>query len=167
MCLFDIVGGFYSIRESLEKTVGPAAGTLLYQAGIKGGKRFTSSASKIGMIRKGPLGLQDCVEVFSQAGFGNFAIVDANWSECHVLIECDSPMPFEAFAYKENSASTGSPVCDYTRGVLAGFCQQLVDREDILCIETECKAANSSQCVFQIGAQRKMTAVAMGINARL
>ncbi|MFX0206453.1 MAG: hypothetical protein ACFFDT_10750, partial [Candidatus Hodarchaeota archaeon] len=123
MCLFEITGGFFSIRESLEKSIGPAASTILYQAGVRSGKRFVASASRIGMIRTGRQGLTDCIDVFSQAGFGNFSIVDFDWEIPQMVIECCNPTAFEAYAYQENKSSPIVPVCDYTRGVLAGFIQ--------------------------------------------
>jgi len=165
MCLFDITGGFYSIRTSLERTIGPAASTLLYQAGVEGGKRFVSSASKIGIIRSGPVGLEDCIEIFSQAGFGSFQITESDWRDCHIVVECEAPSAFEAFAFKENKSARKEPVCDYARGVLAGFCQQLSAREDVMCVEVECMAAGSRRCLFEIGghAQLKGKALAGGV----
>jgi len=167
MCLFEIVGAFYSIRDSLEKSIGPAASTLLYLAGIQGGRRFAGSAGKIGMIKGGTGGLADCIEIFSQAGFGNFFISDADWQEPLVIVECDAPTAFEAFAFKENKHIAKAPVCDYTRGVLAGFYQELARREDIMCLEVECRAAGSRHCVFEIGLHDKMMAKAMGAKSRL
>ncbi len=167
MCLFEIVGGFYSIRDSLEKAIGPAAGTMLYQAGIQGGRRFVSSAAKIGMIRRGSDGLSDCVEIFSQAGFGNFIIMESEWREPRVIIECEAPAAFEAFAFKENKTPVSVPVCDYARGVLAGFVQELEKREDIMCLENECKASGARQCTFEIGPHGKMMDKAIGVRPRL
>ena len=167
MCLFEIVGAFYSIRDSLEKSIGPAASTLLYLAGIQGGRRFAGSARKIGMIKGGTDGLSDSIEIFSQAGFGNFFISDADWHEPRVIVECDAPTAFEAFAFKENKNIAKTPVCDYTRGVLAGFYQELVKREDIMCLEVECKATGSRHCVFEIGQHDKIMAKAMGTKPRI
>lgn len=162
MCLFEIVGGFFSIRDSLEKAIGPAAGMMLYQAGIQGGRRFVASAAKIGMIRSASDGLSDCVEIFSQAGFGNFMIMESEWREPQVLIVCAAPAAFEAFAFKENKTPASAPVCDYARGVLAGFVQELEKREDIMCLENECKASGGSQCSFEIGPHDKMMNKAIG-----
>jgi predicted hydrocarbon binding protein len=166
MCLFEIGGAFYSIRDSLEKSIGPAASTLLYLAGIQGGKRFASSAGRIGMIKVGTEGLADCIEIFSQAGFGNFFISDADWREPRVIVECDSPAAFEAFAFKENKNPAKGPVCDYARGVFAGFYQELTKRGDIMCLEVECRASGSRHCVFEIGQHDKMMTKAMGVKSK-
>lgn len=161
MCLFDITGGFYSIRESLEKTIGAATAGILYQAGVAGGKRFATSASRIGMTRRRAEGLADCIDIFSQAGFGNFGIAEVDCDMPHAIIECISPPAFEAFAFRENKASSKAPVCDYTRGVFSGFCRVLLGREDIYCIETACRASGSNRCVFEIGPQKEMEKMAL------
>lgn len=167
MCLFDITGGFYSIRESLEKTIGAATIGILYQAGVAGGKRFAVSASRIGMIRKKADGLMDCVDIFSQAGFGNFDVIEVDCETPHVTIECVTPPAFEAFAFKENKSSSRTPVCDYTRGVFAGFCRSLLGREDIYCVELECRASGSLSCVFEVGPQRDMEKIAVQASIRV
>ena len=166
MCLFEIVGAFYAIRDSLEKSIGPAASTLLYLAGVQGGRSFAGSACRIGMIKPGTDGLADSIEIFSQAGFGNFFVSDADWGEPRVVVECDAPAAFEAFAFKENKRIAKAPVCDYTRGVLAGFYQELSKREDIMCVELECKASGSRHCVFEMGQHDKMMARVMGVRSR-
>jgi len=167
MCLFEIAGGFYNIRKAMERTIGPAVSTLLYQAGIQGGKSFAASALRIGMIKRGSDGLADCIDIFSQAGFGSFFIVDADYKAPSIVVECVTPPAFEAYAYRENRVPSDEPVCDYARGVLAGFCQQLVANEDIMCIETECRAAGSSRCVFEMGRHDEMMKKAIATSARI
>ena len=167
MCLFEIAGGFYSIREELERTIGPATSTIIYHAGVNSGKRFVSSAARIGMIKRGAGGLADCIDIYSQAGFGDFTIVETDHSVPRVLVECTSPIAFEAFAFKENNSTAKVPVCDYSRGVFAGFYQQLVGRHDVMCVESHCRASGSSRCVFEIGRQDRLMAVAMSVRAKV
>lgn len=155
MVFFDIKQGFYQIRRVIEREVGDNSHFVIFQADIRGGFSFL-----IPMIRKGNLppnsaGFLTGINIYSDAGFGNFDIVDLNWPEGWAVIQCKNA--FEGWAYVENNQTPKKAVCDYTRGIFLAFMKAthrfaktgLEARLD--CIETSCIGGGSDTCEYIIG----------------
>lgn len=155
MAFFDIKQGFYQIRRVIEREVGENSNFVIFQAGIRGGYSFL-----IPMIRKGNLppnsaGFLTGIKIYSDAGFGDFKIIDLNWTEGWTVIQCKNA--FEGWAYVENNQTPEKAVCDYTRGIFLAFMKAthrfaktgLEDRLD--CIETSCIGRGNDICEYTIG----------------
>lgn len=155
MVFFDVKQGFYQIRRVIEREVGENSNFVVFQAGIRGGYSFL-----IPMIRRGDLqpdftGFLKGINIYSEAGFGDFKIIDLKWDKGWVVIQCKNAI--EGWAYVENHQISEKPICDYTRGIFLSFMKGthrfantgLFDQLD--CIETLCIGKGDEICEYIIG----------------
>ncbi len=154
MILFDVKQGFYQIRRVIEREVGENSSYVVFQAGIQGGYSFL-----IPMIRKGDLqpnltGFLMAIIFYSEAGFGDFKIIDLQWDKGWAVIQCKNA--FEGWAYAENHRNSERPVCDYTRGIFLAFMKgthrfaKTGLEEHLDCIETSCIGMKNQICEYII-----------------
>ncbi len=150
MCLIEIVGGFHAIKEAMAKCMGPSAGEVLYEAGIQGAKVFVDSALEQGILSRDSVGFRKAVAAFTRAGFGGFRVNQVNFGRRTARVSCDRPMAFEAFAVTENNGNAPAPVCDYSRGVIAGFMIHLAGDDAVRGVETACRVQGERRCLFEV-----------------
>lgn len=151
-CLTDIEHGFYGIRKSVEQLIGPVAGTVYYNAAIEGGTAYVRGALKSGSIARSEQGFEDCVDVYSQLGFGDFMVREIDYEHAKGVVTCKDA--FEGWAWKRHGDA--SKACYYSCGILAGFMRALTGREDVECVETDCIATDAERCVFVIAPKEEL-----------
>jgi predicted hydrocarbon binding protein len=156
MCLIDISTGFRTIREAMEELVGPVSKTILYNAGSGCGHTFTARTMREGFCAPREEAFTFSVESYSLAGFGAFEIQRVDRGEAHATVVCRDPPAFEAYPFLQANERSTRPVCDYSRGVMAGFLSAAFDRHDLLGCETSCRAKGDPECVFIIGEEREI-----------
>ncbi|MBI3589876.1 MAG: GAF domain-containing protein [Candidatus Melainabacteria bacterium] len=155
MCVFDILGGFLTLKESLKTEVGDNVKEILYKSGYEAARLFLERLIENKTFSPDETGLQNALLQYSLAGFGNFSIADCDLKNCYVTIvgsDC-----FEAWAHKEKKLFDNEQVCDYTRGVLAGFIGSIYTFQnpdfvkELFCVETSCSLKSKKNCCFVIG----------------
>ncbi|MEA1869393.1 MAG: 4-vinyl reductase [Euryarchaeota archaeon] len=151
-CLTDIEQGFYGIRKAVEQLIGPVTGTVYYNAAIEGGIAYVRGAVKSGSITRSDRGFRDCVDAYTQLGFGDFTVSEIDYGSARATVTCRDA--FEGWAWKRHGDV--SKACYYSCGILAGFMRALTEREDIECVETECIAEGADACVFVIAPEDEM-----------
>jgi predicted hydrocarbon binding protein len=151
MCLIDVGGGFGALRKAMEEFIGPVTRTVLSNAGTSCGRRFAEEAIRQGLCPPGEAAFAFCVDSYAVAGFGGFEIREVRLEDGRAVVACRDPAAFEAepFLHEDGPAKEG--VCDYTRGVFAGFLAVASGRDDALAIETACRAKGDAECVFEVG----------------
>ncbi len=155
MVIFDVKQGFYQIRRVIEQEVGENSNFVVFQAGIRGGYSFLIPMIRQGRLNPDSNGFLTGIAIYSNAGFGDFKIVDLKWEEGWAIIQCQNAI--EGWAYVENNKISERPVCDYTRGIFLAFMKGthrfaktgLEDQLD--CIETSCIGRNDRICEYIIG----------------
>lgn len=150
MCLIEIVGGFQSIKEAVHRSLGEEATDILYEAGAKGARIFVGNAMRQGILSRDSVGFRTSVAAYARAGFGGFKVTQVNFGRRTATAICGKPMAFEAFAVKENGGKAEAPVCDYSRGVLAGFMVELSGDGGVSCAETACRVQGEPRCIFHV-----------------
>jgi signal transduction histidine kinase/predicted hydrocarbon binding protein len=149
MILLEVRGGFYALRDSLEMLVGPdVAERVLYEAGNAGGMSYASSAVAAGTVPAGIDGFAECVRVYSEAGFGDFAVEALDPDAPYAFVSCRHS--FESWAYREHGRFTSRHVCDYSAGVLAGFMRCLTGLHGLECAELQCTVHGADKCLFEV-----------------
>jgi predicted hydrocarbon binding protein len=156
MCLIDINTGFRTIREAMEELVGPVSRTILYNAGFGCGRTFTRRALRDRLCEAMDAAFAFSVECYSVAGFGSFQVDEVDARGTRAVVRCRNPPTFEAYPFLHSRTRIDRPVCDYSRGVLAGFMAAASGRSDLLASETSCRAMGNPECVFLIGEEREM-----------
>jgi len=154
MALLDIAGGFYSIRTILRDDLGVVEKELMYRAGIEGAGSFLASALDSEILRADADGFRASLDAYSSAGFGDFKVTEVEWDRSWAIVTCKDT--FEGWAYARNHNIRDTVVCDYSRGVLAGFMRHLrmqndVDASSVTCIEEDCIGKGDGTCRFIIG----------------
>lgn len=160
MCVLDIIGGFLSITEGLKNEIGVRGKDVLYNAGFEGGRSFADKLIEAKKLTSDESGLKEALSQYSSAGFGTYSILDCNFESGLVNIignDC-----FEAWAHKEKKLLDNDQVCDYTRGVLAGFVSAICNfhnpvlAKEIYCVEATCSIKNNKICSFIVGPLSKL-----------
>lgn len=155
MVFFDIKQGFYQIRRVIEREVGENSSFVIFQAGIKGGYSFMIPMLKKGDIPPDSAGFLTGINIYSDAGFGDFKLTELKWEEGRTVIQCKNAI--EGWAYIENHQIPEKTVCDYSRGIFLAFMKAthrfaktgLEDRLD--CIETSCIGRGDDICEYMVG----------------
>ena len=157
MCLFDVANGFLTLRRSVENALGEVSAILLYNAGFAS-FRGDASAPPAGETAGSEAAFCASVAAFRAAGFGGFEVVDYDAAVGRARVQCATPVAFEAYAVVRRQEGEAKPVCDYSRGAIAGLLAAATGRADRLCIETECVAKGDPRCLFEIGDEKALTA---------
>jgi predicted hydrocarbon binding protein len=98
------------------------------------------------------MGFRDCVEAYTQLGFGGFTVSEIDYESARATVTCKDA--FEGWAWKRHGDV--SKACYYSCGIFAGFMRALTEREDIECVETECIAEGADACVFAIAPEGEL-----------
>ena len=151
MCLLDIVSSLFSLRKSSEAIIGPAVATIFYDAGFQGGLKYAASVTSSQLIRSDEAGFREAILEYSNGGFGKFEIASIDLRGGQAMISCRDPATAEAHAFIANRERRDRPVCDFSRGVLAGLLSGIGHVEGIACLEETCRATGDEACVFRIG----------------
>ena len=154
MVFFDVKQGFFQIRRLIEKEVGENSSFAIFQAGIQGGYSFLVPMLKNRHIYPDASGFLLGISNYSEAGFGNFELIDLKWEEGFAIIQCRNAI--EGWAYVENRQIQKKTVCDYTRGIFFAFMKAthkfaktgIEDKLD--CIETSCVGRGDPCCEYII-----------------
>ncbi len=147
--LLDIAGGFYRLRREIEALAGvDVAERSLYAAGCEGGRSVFASMRANGELSPDEAGFGKGVETYSEAGFGQFSVVDLDVAAARASFSC--PDAFESWAFEQNRVSSDRPVCAYSAGVLAALMGLITGREDVACDETACVAKGDPLCQFEV-----------------
>jgi PAS domain S-box-containing protein len=148
MCLLDIAGGWVNIMLSMILFAGEdTARRVLFEAGHA--ETFSSTAIKNGLLERTLNGFKEAVNIFSEAGFGDFVIRELDFNGGFVSLTCRDT--FEAWALLHNKRYSETPVCHYSTGVLLSFMENVSGRSDLISVETKCIANGSEECEFVIG----------------
>ena len=137
MCLLDIAGGWMNIVLSIMLFAGEdTAKRVLFEAGAS--ESFSGTAIKKGILPPNANGFNKAVNIFSEAGFGDFMIVDLAFFRGQARITCRDT--FEAWAFLKNKIHSNEPVCHYTTGVLLSFMKHFSGMRNLVSVEKKCIA---------------------------
>ncbi len=161
MCLIDVETSFHGLRKSVEGVVGDAAAILFYESGLRGGTHYADAILRNGVMTPDEPGYRRAIEEYSVGGFGAFEIRELDFARGKAVIVCREPMAFEAHAALANGERRPQPVCDFSRGVLAGLLSGFTHRTDLGCFEETCRAVGSDECLFRIGGDEAMRRAAV------
>jgi predicted hydrocarbon binding protein len=156
MCLVDVETSFFSLRKSMEGIVGAAAAILFYDSGLRGGTHYAEARLKQGSLEANEAGFRLVIEGYSEGGFGAYEIRELAFAKGEAVIVCKDPMAFEAYAVVANGERRSQPVCDFSRGVLAGLLSGLTKRNNLGGFEETCRATGAAECIFRIGEEETM-----------
>jgi predicted hydrocarbon binding protein len=156
MCLLDVETSFYGLRKSVEGVVGPAAAFMFYESGFRGGAHYAEARLKSGRLTRDESGFRHAIREYSEGGFGSYQIRELDFAHGTAVITCQDPMAFEAYAVVSNGERRPHPVCDFSRGVLAGLLGGIAGLKDLGGFEETCRAAGAAECVFRIGLDETM-----------
>ena len=149
MALLDIEAGFWGIRRQVEALIGfRLTNSVLQQAGANGGASFAASFGTTKDIAEQQRLFESCVQAYQAAGFGQFKVVESNWSVGRIVIRAEDT--FEAWMIRRHVQQVSEPVCAYTAGVLVGFINVICGRRDVVCVERHCQAMGDSVCEFEL-----------------
>ena len=156
MCLFDISGGWMNIMLSMTLFAGEnTAKRVLFEAGAS--ESFSRTAIRKKILQPTANGFNEAVDIFSEAGFGDFHIMDLALSKGSARITCHNT--FEAWALLENKQVSDSPVCHYTAGVFLSFMKNFSGRQDLVSVERKCIGKGDDECEFIIGTEGYLNAL--------
>lgn len=164
MCLLDLETSFYGMRKALENVVGGVAATLFYDSGFRGGLRYAEARLRHGAMTPDEPGFRRAIQQYSEGGFGAFEIRELDFARGTAVLACEEPMAFEAYAVLSNGEHRAQPVCDFSRGVLAGLLSGFTHRSDVGAFEESCRAAGAAECVFRIGGEVAMRRASVARN---
>jgi signal transduction histidine kinase/predicted hydrocarbon binding protein len=160
MCLLDITGGFLTLREGLWNEVGIRARDIFYGAGIEGAKSFLEKLIEAKQITPDESGLKEALAEYSSAGFGVYSLIECDLQNGYIKVLGSNC--FEAWGHKEKKLLDHDTVCDYSRGVIAGFMmviESFVNPEvakDLYCVENKCSVKNHEFCSFVVAPSSKL-----------
>jgi PAS domain S-box-containing protein len=155
MILFDLLQGFSTLRQVVNKEVGANASYLIWQAGIKGGFSFLEPMIRGGRLIPGPEGFLAGLSTFTDGGFGDFQIQEMDWHKGWARITCRSSV--EGWICSRKRFKVKKPACDYSRGIILGFMQATHRHagtgleETLDCVEIACLTQGHPHCEFLIG----------------
>ena len=153
MCLFDISGGWMNIMLSMMLFAGEdTAKRVLFEAGAS--ESFSDTAIRKGILAPAANGFNTAVNIFSEAGFGDFMIMDLAFSRGLARITCRDT--FEAWAFLKNKIHSNEPVCHYTTGVLLSFMKHFSGKQNLVSVEKRCIAKGDEECEFIIGTEASL-----------
>lgn len=167
MCAFDILGGFLSLKEGLKTEVGDKVKNILYNAGFDSSKYFLEKLIDNKIFSPNEKTLKEALLQYSLAGFGNYSITECDLNDSYMVVHGEDC--FEAWAHKEKKLFEEEQVCDYTRGILAGYLAAIYSFinpllvNEIYCIETECSLEGKNNCVFIIGQKSQLVKKGMKV----
>lgn len=162
MCLVDIGTGFRSIRRSMEQLIGPVSKTVLYNAGFQSAAVFARRAVEDGRCAPGRDAFAFSVESYAEAGFGGFEVREVDLARQRATVACHDPPAFEADPFLQGDRRAEGPVCDYSRGVLAGFLMAVTDQDDIFGCEVQCRAVGDEACTYLVGPEQELVEHELG-----
>ncbi len=130
------------IRSELESMVGRGAGMeFLFRSGFRCGEAVVK------MLQLNNYKMPDIlVSLWAQIGFGRLKVLDMSIE--HIEIQCEEST--EAIAIGPSK----EPVCDFTRGCLAGTISSIVGK-DYYAVEKRCIAMGDPYCVFSLAMDEK------------
>lgn len=158
VCLFDVEAELSSLHWAFFDEVGTSAARFLYLAGLRAAVALTATwntrAVSTGFIEAG-------LALLEKRGYGSFRIQSSSKERWTVVIDADSTL--EAWAYLRRQSQAASPVCNYTRGLLAGLACIAAEpagnpAANMVCWETECVARGDRACRFVVGSAENLIA---------
>lgn len=164
MCLLDVETSFYGLRKSVEGVVGEAASILFYDSGLRGGQHYADALLRNHAMKADEAGYRQAILEYSEGGFGAFEIRELDFARGKARIVCRDPMAFEAYAAVTNHDLRKQPVCDFSRGVVAGLLSGFSGRTGLGGYEESCRAAGAPECLFRIDEEEVTRAAAISRN---
>ena len=130
------------IRNELESMVSKGAGMeFLFRSGFRCGEAVVK------MLKLDDYKMPDIlVSLWAQIGFGRLKVIDMSVE--HIEVQCEEST--EAIAIGPSK----EPVCDFTRGCLAGTISSIVGK-DYYAVEKRCIAMGDPHCVFSLSIDEK------------
>lgn len=150
VCLFDVEAELSALHWAFFDEVGMSAAHFLYLAGLRAAVALTSTLKRSdlsgGFLEAG-------LRLLSERGYGLFRLVHFEDSDDIIAVEASATL--EAWAYLKHQDRAHSPVCNYTRGLLAGLACMATEpagtpSPNIVCWEIDCVACGAT-CRFVIG----------------
>ena len=145
MCLLDVANGYYALKREIQRLAPELEPQIFYHGGKQGGGSFAKGALDSNLVRRDQKGFQMCVEAYSLCGFGEYEILEIDYSAGKATISCSDA--FEAWAVLQHKEKSREPVCHYTRGVLCSFFD-ILKKNTHECEERRCRAKGDRCCEF-------------------
>jgi PAS domain S-box-containing protein len=151
VCLFNIDAELSALHWAFFDEVGTGAAHFLYLAGLRAAVALVSSLNP---RRDSNSFLETALESLRERGYGSFRVVHNDPVSDVIDIAAYDTLEAWAFLRRQNIAS--APVCNYTRGLLAGIACIAHEpvgspTHNIVAWETSCLAAGHDRCLFVIG----------------
>jgi len=138
------------IQRAMRQIIGPAYRTILFRGAREGARKFvedTLSRSTLAeMIRRFGWGRRKIIEelcrIATRLGFGRMELVAYDEKNDRLTLRVfNSPIP--------SVLESDIPVCDLTRGVIAGALEALT-RKPYTVEETKCSVLGDEYCQFEV-----------------
>lgn len=123
-------------QKAAERAGGDVA-SWLEEGGRAGGKNSSSRFQEVSDLRNAPFA-QAYLDMGKEIGWGTFNVTGFGADNFEVAVD-DSP-------FAEAYGASKHPVCDFTRGVIAGLGETLFGKAT--CQEIECRAMGAKRCRF-------------------
>jgi PAS domain S-box-containing protein len=151
VCLFDVAAELSALHWAFFDEVGTGAAHFLYLSGLRAAVALSSSNNPGVDSRRF---FDQALATLHQRGYGSFSITRAD--EAADIVEVAGDDTLEAWAYLRRQSSAHAPVCNYTRGLLAGIACIAHEpvgspTHNVVCWESTCRAAGHDRCRFVIG----------------
>lgn len=165
MCIFSILEGFMTLKESLKNEIGERQKEVLYNAGFNGGFVFLDKLLEANVLKPDYTGLKGALNQYTQAGFGEFNFTNIDFEK--KIFKVEGKDCFESWVHEEKNLYDSIAVCDYTRGVLAGFISAFYNKtldenfSDIYCMEETCAITNKNYCHFIISTKSNLESLGL------
>ncbi|MBY0586998.1 SpoIIE family protein phosphatase [bacterium] len=158
ICLFDVDSELSALHWAFFDEVGTGPAHFLYLAGLRAAVALVSS---LPTARNSLAFFTDALEALKTRGYGSFQITDSD--AVADIIEIDATDTLEAWAYLRRQSTAPAPVCNYTRGLLAGIACIAHEpvgspTHNIVAWETRCRSMGHEHCRFVIGPAQTLAA---------
>jgi sigma-B regulation protein RsbU (phosphoserine phosphatase) len=157
VCFFDVESELSALHWAFFDEVGTSAAHFLYLAGLRAAVALNSSFvaphQSEGFLKAG-------LQFLTSRGYGTFLIDPTNAADVYAI---RAQQTIEAWAYLRRQDRAAAPVCNYTRGLLAGVACMAVEptgspSRNIVCWEIECVAVGGQHCRFLVGSAENLAA---------
>lgn len=132
-----------NIEELIREEIGNEKSIrTMYKAGKQSGRELSKSIEKSVDIHGIKLIEFIIMTVAEFAGWGKFTLIKSDIKNKEFIFNVNnSPIP-------EISKRSNKPLCNVTRGMVAGFLSNVFRNEDIDAVEVKCEAMGSDFCQF-------------------
>lgn len=134
--------------ETLYLHAARAFGEALEHVGRHAGSDLARRAVLARLVERDEAGLRALAQRLTEAGFGDFEVTTADLAVPRAVVACRDS--FEAGAAPRGQGEARA-ACHLTRGMLAGFVEELTGRRGLRASETSCAALGALSCEFVVG----------------